>query len=69
MIVRFVKRLSPYQPGEIADFPDEEAEKLIKDGIAERVEADKKEADIEPVGIKEAVAEKDKMVRKSKVEK
>ena len=68
VLVRFIKHMSPYQPGELAGFDEEYAKKLIKEGIAEEVKKEAKpEAEVEID--KQAVAEKDKMVRKSKVEK
>lgn len=35
MAVKFVKGMSPYQAGEIAGFPEEEARRLIQAGVAE----------------------------------
>lgn len=33
--VRFRERVPPYQPGEVAGFEDEVAERLVGDGLAE----------------------------------
>lgn len=33
--VRFIMATSPYNKGEVAGFPDDEAEKLVNDGKAE----------------------------------
>lgn len=33
--VRFKERVPPYQPGEVAGFEDEVAERLVKQGLAE----------------------------------
>lgn len=35
--VEFIRRQSPYQPGEVAGFRKDVAEKLVKDGIAKEV--------------------------------
>mgnify|MGYP000179834363 CR=1 FL=1 len=37
--VEFIKRYAPYQPKEVAGFPKEVAEKLIKEGIAKEYKA------------------------------
>jgi len=34
MLIKFVKGYSPYQKGEIAGFPIDKAEKLVKMGVA-----------------------------------
>jgi len=65
VLVRFIKHMSPYQPGETAGFNEEYAKKLIEEGIAEEVNKEAQpevEADTE----KQTVVQKDKMVRRSK---
>lgn len=34
MLVKFIKGYSPYQKGELAGFPSDKAEKLVKMGVA-----------------------------------
>lgn len=34
MLVKFIRGYSPYQSGEVAGFPPEKAEKLVKMGVA-----------------------------------
>jgi hypothetical protein len=56
-VVRFIKGYPPYNAGEVAGFPEEDADRLVIAGIAEGCE--------EAAEVKEARAPADKMVREA----
>jgi len=60
MLVKFIKRYSPYQSGEIAGFEDKEAVRLINLGVAEHYSIPQTESFEAPI---------DRMVKKPKVKK
>lgn len=59
--------MPPYASGELANVSEMQAHRLIKLGVAEVFKQDIKEEVTEET--KQAVVQKDKMVRKSKIEK
>jgi len=71
MIIKFIRPMPPYASGELANVSEMQAHRLIKLGVAEVFKQDIKEEVTEEVTeeTKQAVVQKDKMVRKSKIEK
>ena len=71
MIIKFIRPMPPYASGELANVSEMQAHRLIKLGVAEVFKQDIKEEVTEEVTeeTKQAVVQKNKMVRKSKVEK
>ena len=79
MVIRFIKPMPPYATGELANVSEKQARRLIKLGVAEVFKHEIKEEGKEEIKeeikteeaeeTKQAVVQKDKMVRKSKVEK
>jgi len=71
MIIKFIRPMPPYASGELANVSEMQAHRLIKLGVAEVFKQDIKEEVTEEVTeeTKHAVVQKNKMVRKSKVEK
>jgi len=65
MLVRFIKGYSPYQTGEVAGFPPEKAEKLIKMKVAEVYQKPDSEI-IEPVTISFDSPPVNRMVKRAK---
>lgn len=63
MLIKFIKRYSPYQSGEIAGFEDKEATRLINIGVAERYSIPRKPK------TEDFEAPVDRMVKKPKVKK